>query len=124
MGRSFIMASQLGEAPQKIENEEMEQSNQEKKEIVASDYDCQILLEKTTLELANDKSFPTDARLIWYTVDGVECVDLTRCNKVSKMFDMYYDRYGKGSVKRIDFGYGSINPKLWGNKPKKENKKK
>jgi hypothetical protein len=118
------MASQLGEAPQKIENGEMEQSNQEKKEIVASDYDCQILLEKTTLKLANDKSFPTDARLIWYTVDGVECVDLTRCNKVSKMFDMYYDRYGKGSVKRIDFGYGSINPKLWGNKPKKENKKK
>ena len=37
---------------------------------------------------------------------------------------MYYDRYGKGSVQRIDFGYGSINPKLWGNKPKKEKEKK
>ena len=75
-------------------------------------------------ETANDKSFPTDARLIWYVVDGVECIDLTRCNKVSKMFDMYYDRYGKGSVQRIDFGYGSINPKLWGNKPKEQKKRK
>ena len=118
------MANQLGEAPQRIEKKEMEQSNQEKIEIVASDYDCQILLEKTTIETANDRSFPTDARLIWYVVDGVECIDLTRCNKVSKMFDMYYDRYGKSSVQRIDFGYGSINPRLWGNKPKKESKRK
>ena len=87
-------------------------------------YDCQILLEKTTLEAANDKSFPTDARLIWYIVDGVEYVDLTRCNKVSRMFDMYYDRYGKDSVRRIDFGYGTVNPKLWGVKPKKDKKRK
>ena len=88
------------------------------------DYDCQILLEKTTHEIANDKSFPTDARLIRYIVDGVEHMDLTRCGKVSRMFDMYYDRYGKGSVQRIGFGYGSINPKLWGNKPKETKKKK
>jgi hypothetical protein len=40
------------------------------------------------------------------------------------MFDMYYDRYGKGSVQRIDFGYGSINPRLWGNKPKEQKKRK
>ena len=28
-----------------------------------SDYSCQILQEKTTLEAANDKSLPNDARL-------------------------------------------------------------
>lgn len=88
------------------------------------DYSCQVLLEKTTLEAANDKSFPNDARLIWYVVDGVEHIDLVRCKKVSGLFDMYYDRYGKGSVQRIDFGYGTMNPKLWNNKPKETKKKK
>ena len=89
-----------------------------------SDYSCQVLLEKTTLEAANDKSFPTDARLIWYVVDGVEHIDLVRCSKVVRLFDMYYDKYGKGAVQKIDFGYGTVIPKLWGNKPKKDKKRK
>ena len=88
-----------------------------------SDYSCQILQERTTLEAANDKSLPNDARLVWYIVDGTEYIDLTRCGKVVKMFDMYYDRYGAGSVQKIDFGYGTVSPKLWGVK-KKESKKK
>ena len=95
-----------------------------KPQINPSDYSCQILQEKTTLEAANDKSLPNDARLIWYVVDGVEYIDLTRCSKVVKLFDMYYDKYGKGSIQKIDFGYGQMNPKLWGNKPKKEKKRK
>ena len=74
-----------------------------------SDYSCQILLEKTTLEAANDKSFPNDARLVWYVVNGVEHIDLTRCRKTVELFDMYYDKYGKGAVQRIDFGYGTMN---------------
>jgi len=37
---------------------------------------------------------------------------------------MYYDKYGPGAVKKIDFGYGQVSPKLWGVKPKKESKKK
>ena len=89
-----------------------------------SDYSCQILLEKTTLEAANDKSFPNDARLVWYVVNGVEHIDLTRCRKTVELFDMYYDKYGKGAVQRIDFGYGTMNPKLWGNKPKETKKRK
>ncbi len=104
--------------------EEMEIQSQDGKVINQSDYSCQILLEKTSLEAAKDKSFPTDAKLIWYVVDGVTCIDLTRCGKDSRLFDMYYDKYGKGAVQKIDFGYGSSNPKLWGNKPKKESKRK
>lgn len=94
------------------------------KYIDQSDYGCQILLEKTTLEAAKDKSFPNDARLIWYIVDGVQYMDLTRCSKVSKLFDMYYDKYGKGAVQKIDFGYGSVNPKLWGYKQPDKKKKR
>ncbi len=89
-----------------------------------SDYSCQILQEKTTLEAANDKTLPNDARLVWYVVNGVEYIDLTRCRKTVELFDMYYDKYGKGAVQRIDFGYGTVNPKLWGYKSKDKDKKK
>ena len=87
-----------------------------------SAYGCQILQEKTTLEQANDKSLPNDARLIWYIVDGKENIDLVRCRKTVELYDMYYDKYGPGAVKKIDFGYGQMSPKLWGVKPKKEGK--
>ena len=36
---------------------------------------------------------------------------------------MYYDRYG--NVKKIDYGYGSVNPSQWGyKKPEKRKKRK
>ena len=106
------------------QEKEMAEFGSESNNVNPSDYSCQVLLERTTLEAANDKSFPTDARLIWYIVGNQKFVDLVRCAKVSKLFDMYYDKYGKGSVQRIDFGYGTVNPKLWGAKVKKEGKKR
>jgi len=95
-----------------------------KPQINPSDYSCQILQEKTTLEAANDKSLPNDARLIYYIVDGVQYIDLTRCKKTVQLFDMYYDKYGPGAVQRIEFGYGQVNPKLWGYKKPDDKKKK
>ena len=105
------------------QQEEMATFSQDGKAINQSDYGCQILLEKTSLEAANDKTLPNDARLVWYIVDGVEHIDLTRCRKTVELFDMYYDKYGKGAVQRIDFGYGTVNPKLWGYKSKDKKKK-
>ena len=104
--------------------EQEEQMAEFGSDINPSDYSCQILQEKTTLEAANDKTLPNDARLIWYVVDCVEYIDLTRCRKTVELFDMYYDKYGKGAVQRIDFGYGQVNPKLWGYKSKDKDKKK
>ena len=106
------------------QEKEMAEFGSDEIKINPSDYSWQILLEKTTVEAANDKTFPTDARLIWYVVDGVTHVDLTRCSKTSQLFDMYYDKYGKNAVQKIDFGYGTVSPKLWGQKPKKEKKRK
>jgi hypothetical protein len=37
---------------------------------------------------------------------------------------MYYDKYGPGAVKKIDFGYGRTNPKLWGYKQPEKKKRK
>jgi len=106
------------------QEEQMTEFGTGKPNINPSDYSCQILQEKTTLEAANDKSLPNDARLIWYVVDGVEYVDLTRCKKTVQLFDMYYDKYGPGAVKKIDFGFGQVNPKLWGYKKPDDKKKK
>ena len=61
------------------QEKEMAEFRSDSKQIAPSDYGCQILLEKTTIEAANDKSFPNDARLIWYIVDGVEYVEQIVC---------------------------------------------
>ena len=106
------------------QEKEMAEFGTENSQINPSDYSCQILQEKTTLEAANDKTLPNDARLVWYIVDGVEYIDLTRCRKTVELFDMYYDKYGKGAVQKIDFGFGTVNPKLWGYKSKDKDKKR
>lgn len=102
---------------------DMAEYGREEKNILPSSYGCDILLEKTTLDRAKDSSFPSDAYLIWYTVGGKEHIDLTRGTRV-RIFDMYYDKYGPGAVKKIDFGYGRTNPKLWGYKQPEKKKRK
>ena len=96
----------------------------EEKNNIPPKYGCQILLQNTTLEIAKDSSFPNDAYLIWYEVDGKTCMDLCRTSKRSSLFDLYYDKFGPGSIKKIDFGYGRTNPKLWGYKQPEKKKKK
>ena len=48
--------------------------------------------------------------------------DLTRSQKAANIFDMYYDKSGKG-VKDIQYGEGRHNPKLWGIQAPKAKKK-
>ena len=108
----------------KTTREEKELDNKNQKKIAPSEYGCEILLEKTDIEKTKDKTFPTDARIITYIVDGKIYIDLTRCRKVVNLFDMYYDKYGPGSIKSIDFGYGTVNPKMWGYKPPEKKKKR
>ena len=83
------------------------------------------MTDKTTKDKAEDRSLPTDAFNVTYIVDGKEYLDVTRSTKMVNVFDMYYDRYGKGAVQKIDFGYGTIRPNLWGAKvtPKRKKRK-
>ena len=91
----------------------------------ASDYSCEILQEKTTPEKANDRKLPSDAFNVTYMVGGETRLDVTRSSKMVNVFDMYYDRYGKGSVQNIEFGHGTVNPSMWGfKKPEKKARKK
>ena len=89
-----------------------------------SNYSCEILLEKTSIDQAKDSSFPNDAYLIWYKIEGETFIDLCRGRKRVDIFDFYYDKYGPGAVQKIDFGYGTVNPKLWGYKSPDKKKRK
>ena len=92
-----------------------------------SDYWCDIILEKTTKEKAEDRSLPTDAFNVTYVVEGETRLDVTRSEKMANVFDLYYDRYGKGVIQKIEYGCGTIRPNLWGIKatpPKKGKKRK
>ena len=113
----------------KIKRSEQEVSEEKKEEVKfnPADYWCEIILEKTTREKAEDKSLPTDAFNVLYMVEGTEHLDVTRSEKMANVFDMYYDRYGKDVVQKIDYGCGTIRPNLWGLKatpPKKGKKRK
>jgi hypothetical protein len=105
------------------EEKGMAEYGKEDNTVLPSKYGCEILLEKTNIERAKDSSFPNDAYLIWYLENGKEYIDLVRGTRV-RIFDMYYDKLGPGSVQKIDFGYGRTNPKLWGIKQPEKKKKR
>ena len=89
-----------------------------------SEYSCEILQEKTTQEKANDRKLPSDAFNVTYIVEGETRLDVTRSGKMVNVFDMYYDRYGKGSVQKIDYGHGTVNPSQYGYKPPEKKRKR
>ena len=87
-------------------------------------YSCEIILEKTTREKTEDRKLPTDAFNVTYVVEGETLLDVTRSEKMANVFDMYYDRYGKDVVQKIDYGHGTVRPNLWGVKASPEKKKR
>ena len=93
-------------------------------ELKPSDYSCEVLLEKTTRDKAEDKKFPSDAYIVKYTADGKELLDVTRSAKPSNIFDLYYDKYGKGALQAIEWGYGTVNPSQWGYKQPEKKKRR
>ena len=94
------------------------------KESLKETYGTEILVENGSASDVMTKEAPTDASIVTYTVDGKEHQDLTRGSRV-KLFDMYYDKFT--SVKRIEYGQGTIKPSLWGYSsdvsPKKKKRK-
>ena len=107
----------------KTEKQVAEETKPEKK-FDTSAYSCEIILEKTTKEKAEDRKLPTDAFNVTYIEGNAEHLDVTRSEKMANIFDMYYDRYGKGAVQKIDYGHGTVRPNLWGLKKSPERKRK
>ena len=102
-----------------------EEKKADENKVNPSDYSCEVILEKTTKDKANDRKLPTDAFNIFYVVDGEERLDVTRSGKMVNLFDLYYDKYGKDAIKKIDYGQGTVNPSQWGYKePQKKKRRK
>ena len=94
------------------------------KQSLKETYGTEILVENGSASDVMTKEAPTEASIVTYIVDGIEHQDLTRGSRV-KLFDMYYDKFT--SVKRIEYGMGTIKPSLWGYSgeaaPKKKKRK-
>tara|TARA_Y100001970_G_scaffold241506_1_gene305136 strand:+ start:573 stop:938 length:366 start_codon:yes stop_codon:yes gene_type:complete len=111
----------------KRSEQEVTEEKKEEVKINPADYWCDVILEKTTPEKAEDRGLPTDAFNVTYVVEGETRLDVTRSEKMANVFDLYYDKYGKGALQKIDYGCGTIRPNLWGVKatpPKKGKKRK
>ena len=119
------MTVNVGGKQIKRSEQEVKEEKKEEVKINPSDYSCEIIQEKTTQDKSVDRKLPTDAFNVTYVVEGETFLDVTRSSKMVNVFDMYYDRYGKGSVQKIDFGHGTVNPGQWGYKaPTKKVKKR
>ena len=94
----------------------------EERESSKDKYCCEILVSNGTLADVNSVQVPTDAFIIKYVVDDKTLLDLSRGTR-TKLFDMYYDKFSKG-LKSIEYGSGTVSPKLWGYQTKTARKKK
>jgi hypothetical protein len=82
-----------------------------------------IIKEDCDPNVDNKTDLPNSCYLVTYKVDDVEHYDLVVAAKQSKIFDAYYDKYRENFVTMVQ-SEGRANPKLWGNPPPKEKKKK
>ena len=95
----------------------------EERESSKDKYCCEILVSNGTLADVNSTQVPTDAFVVKYIVDDKTILDLTRGTK-TKIFDMYWDKF-KGGLKDIQYGKGTISPKMWGyQSPTRKKKRK
>lgn len=101
----------------------MEQWTPEERKELPSLYGCEILFQHTTLDQVKDPSLPNDCYIVIYRVNNETFMDLCR-GSMPKVFDLYYDKFGPGSVQKITWGYGRTNAKLWGMKSPEKRKRR
>ena len=93
------------------------------KEDLNTKYSTSLVKENCNQEEMKDKSLPSDAYIVTYKIGDAVRNDLVRCHAKVNIFDMYYDKFGAGSIVGIEYGPGIVSPKTWGvpvaSKPKK-----
>ena len=112
---------ELSEKSQSTE-ETMESWTTAEKETCKTRYNCEILIENGSYSEVCIKDVPNDAYIVKYMVDNKICFDLTRGTRV-RLFDMYWDKF-RENLSSIEFGFGRINPKLWGYQKTQKKKRK
>ena len=107
-----------------VKEEEKSTWSKEEKDLIHT-YGCQLIAENATTEQIEDRKLPTDTMIVSYMVEDKLQKDLCRGSTV-RIFDLYYDKFVKGSIQGIDYGHGTISPIQWGYKappPKKRRRK-
>ena len=94
----------------------------EEKKLIGT-YGCQMINEDATQEQLMNKKVPTDTMIVTYKTEEKVRRDLCRGSKIN-IFDLYYDKFGKGSLVSIDWGHGNIKPSQCGYKPPEKKRKK
>ena len=93
------------------------------KEQLGNKYSTELLTENCNDEQKTNKYLPSDAYLVTYKHEEELRSDLVRSPSRINLFDMYYDKFGAGSIVSIEYGPGIASPKTWGvptpSKPKK-----
>jgi hypothetical protein len=74
--------------------------------------------------LSKDRSLPINSYIITYTVDDIKKHDIVQASGFVEVFDVYYDQYGKDTIKSIKWTEGRVNPRLYGYKIKETKKRK
>lgn len=98
--------------------------SEEEKKTLPVQYNCELLFHNVSKEQIENPDLPSDAYIVEYITEKGEHVDLCRSSKMANIFDLYYDKIGN-NIRKIDFGYGRVNPKLWGYpSPEKKRRKK
>jgi hypothetical protein len=77
-------------------------------------YSIKILHENCDRSMANSKNLPSNSHLIQYKLNGTIFLDIVQSYTMSKVFDAYYDKFGRDVVQSITYTQGRINPKLYG----------
>lgn len=83
-----------------------------------------ILHKDCDLSIYNNKDLPYDSYVVTYIEDGKTCYDIVQPRKQIDIFDYYWDNYRENFNPPWKQSEGRVNPKLWGNQPKEEPKKK
>ena len=96
--------------------------SQEEKNLSKTLYGCEILQEKCSQQELKNTELPNDTYIVSYYQNEKLFHDLVRGKRV-KIFDMYWDKI-RDNLQKIDWGYGRINPKLWGYQAPKSKKRK
>ncbi len=117
MGRTFV-----SQVIDKTREKHMDHWTSAERETCKSRYGCEIMIENGSYDDVCTKEAPNDAYIIEYVVDNKICFDLTRGTKI-RLFDMYWDKF-RENLQSMSFGYGRINPKLWGYKSPEKKKRK
>ena len=99
------------------------------KENLPNKYSTELLVENASLEEQKNTQFPLDAYIVTYKdSNGDVRKDIVRATAKVDLFDMYYDKFGANSLISMDYGHGTVNPKLYGmkapEKPKKNRRRR